>query len=53
MFRPRPRLWEISEPEQDEGIQADLQSSRRVNHNARISTASTLSGVSTFMLQLY
>jgi hypothetical protein len=40
-------VWEISEPaEQDEGIQADLQSSRRVSHNARVSTASTLSGFS-------
>lgn len=45
---PRPPVWELSEPEQDEGIQADLQSSRRVSHsNVRASTASTLSGVST------
>ena len=44
---PRPPVWEISEPEQDEGIQVDLQSTRRVSHsNIRASTASTLSGVS-------
>lgn len=49
--RPRPPVWEISEPEQDEGIQADLQSVRnrdRLSYtNIRASTASTLSGLST------
>ena len=49
VFRPRPLVWEISKPEQDEGIQADLASSRRVSHNARISTASTLSGFSQYI----
>ena len=48
LCRPRPPVWEISEPEQDEGIQADLHSSRRVSlSNTRVSTASTHSGVST------
>ena len=47
-YRPRAPVWEISVAE-DEGIQADVQSTRsRTSYtNTRTSTASTISGLST------
>jgi len=44
---PRVPVWELSEAE-DEGIQEDLQSMRsKASYNPRVSTTSTLSGLST------